>query len=106
MLDVIGDLRPRLSRLVNDTFVAVILFGSLARCEADSRSDVDILVLHKNLGRIDRVRRRRAVYLAVSALPRDYPLTVINVDVDEFRASSLRCCSTYTGTPWFSREVL
>lgn len=84
MLDVIGDLRPRLSKLVNDTFVAVILFGSLARCEADSRSGVDILVFHKNLGRIDRVRRRRAVYLAVSALPRDYPLTVIDVDVDEF----------------------
>ena len=81
---VINDVRTRLSRLVSSSFVAVLLFGSLARCEAGDRSDVDLLVLHTGLNRIDRVRRRRAVYLAVSALLRDYPLTVIDMDINEF----------------------
>ena len=81
---VINDVRTRLSRLVGSSFVAVLLFGSLARCEAGDRSDVDLLVLHTGLNRIDSVRRRRAVYLAVSALLRDYPLTVIDMDINEF----------------------
>ncbi|WP_291766435.1 nucleotidyltransferase domain-containing protein, partial [Caldivirga sp. UBA161] len=75
--DVINDLRIRVSRLANDAFTAVLLFGSMARCEADEYSDVDLLILHRGLSRIDAVRRRRAIYLAVSALLRDYPLTVI-----------------------------
>ncbi|ADN49785.1 nucleotidyltransferase domain-containing protein [Vulcanisaeta distributa] len=81
---VINDVRAKLSRLVGGSFMAVLLFGSLARCEADEYSDVDLLVLHSGLGRIDRVKRRRAVYLAISALLRDYPLTVIDMDINEF----------------------
>ncbi|MGC8543492.1 MAG: nucleotidyltransferase domain-containing protein [Vulcanisaeta sp.] len=81
---MIDDLRNRVSGLVNDRFVAVLLFGSLARCEAGERSDVDLLVLHRGLGGIDPVRRRRAIYLAVSAFLRDYPLTVIDMDINDF----------------------
>jgi len=44
---VVNDLRERLSRLINENYVAVLLFGSWAGCEADERSDVDILVLHR-----------------------------------------------------------
>jgi predicted nucleotidyltransferase len=81
---MIDDLRNRVSGLVNDRFVAVLLFGSLARCEAGERSDVDLLVLHRGLGGIDPVRRRRAIYLTVSAFLRDYPLTVIDMDINDF----------------------
>ena len=31
--DVINDLRIKVSRLTNDAFTAVLLFGSMARCE-------------------------------------------------------------------------
>ncbi|WP_054842646.1 nucleotidyltransferase domain-containing protein [Vulcanisaeta distributa] len=82
--DAINDLRTKLNKLVNNNFIAVLLFGSLARCEAGERSDVDLLVLHRGLGGIDPVRRRRAIYLAISALLRDYPLTVLDMDINDF----------------------
>ena len=82
--DAINDLRIKLNKLVSGNFIAVLLFGSLARCEAGERSDVDLLVLHRGLGGIDPVRRRRAIYLAVSAFLRDYPLTVIDMDINDF----------------------
>lgn len=82
--DAISDLRIRVGRLTNDAFAAVLLFGSMARCEANEHSDVDLLILHRGLSHIDGVKRRRAIYLAVSALLRDYPLTVLDMDIDDF----------------------
>ena len=82
--DVINDLRIRVSRLTNDAFTAVLLFGSMARCEANEYSDVDLLILHRGLSHIDRIKRRRAIYLAVSALLRDYSLIVLDMDINEF----------------------
>jgi len=82
---VINDLRRRLSKLTNENYVAALLFGSWARCEADERSDVDILILHKGLSGINRLVRGRTVYLAVTALLRGYPeFTVIDMDFKEF----------------------
>ncbi|GAB6947823.1 nucleotidyltransferase domain-containing protein [Vulcanisaeta sp. JCM 16161] len=82
--DTINDLRTKLNRLVSGNFIAVLLFGSLARCEAGERSDVDLLILHRGLSGVDHIRRRRAIYLAVSALLRDYPLTVLDMDINDF----------------------
>jgi len=82
---VVNDLRERLSRLINENYVAVLLFGSWARCEADERSDVDILVLHRGLNKINKLKRSRAIYLAITALLRDYPgFTVLDMDFEEF----------------------
>ncbi len=68
-----------MSKLTNEKYVAALLFGSWARCEADERSDVDILILHKGLSGINRLVRGRAIYLAVTALLRGYPeFTVID----------------------------
>ncbi len=79
-----------MGRLVNASFVAVLLFGSVARCEADEHSDVDLLILHRGgLSHIDHVRRRRAIYLAISALLRDYPLTVLDMDINDFLSPGL-----------------
>jgi predicted nucleotidyltransferase len=82
---VINDLRGRLSRLINENYVAVLLFGSWARCEANERSDVDILVLHRGLNKINKLKRSRAIYLAITALLKDYPgFTVLDMDFEEF----------------------
>jgi len=69
---VVNDLRERLSRLINENYVAVLLFGSWARCEADE-SDVDILVLHRGLNKINKLKRSKAIYLAITALLKDCP---------------------------------
>ena len=55
---VVNDLRERLSRLINENYVAVLLFGSWARCEADE-SDVDVLVLHRGLNKINKLKRSK-----------------------------------------------
>jgi hypothetical protein len=46
-----------------DSLVAVVLFGSVARQEANSRSDIDLLIVADNLaaGRLARQQRLAAV---------------------------------------------
>jgi uncharacterized protein len=57
---VLGDLKARLSALYGDRLVAVILFGSYARGDADEDSDIDVLILLR--GRIDaRAERKRTL---------------------------------------------
>ena len=65
---------------------AVLLFGSMARGETLERSDIDLLVLHKNCGVKDPVLRRRRLYhLIHEALGGTYKeLTVLDMEVDDF----------------------
>jgi len=65
---------------------AVLLFGSMARGETLERSDVDLLVLHKDCGIEDLVLRRRRLYhLIHEALGEIYEdLTVLDMEVDHF----------------------
>ena len=65
---------------------AVLLFGSMAREDAVERSDIDLLVLHKNCRIKDPVLRRRRLYhLIHEALREAYEeLTVLDMEVDHF----------------------
>lgn len=81
---MVEDLRRRFGVITNPAYVAVLLFGSWARCETIDRSDLDLLVLHK-LGISDLVIRRRVAYLVASALLRDYEaLTVLDMPYESF----------------------
>lgn len=87
MLDrgaIVSILRERLPAL--PYYVkGVILFGSVARGEADERSDVDLLVLHEGLNVSDVVERRRIVYREVAEVLRGvFPTTVIDMELELF----------------------
>ncbi len=82
---VVQVLRERLSDLPN--FVrAILLFGSVARDEALERSDIDLLVLHKDLAIQDPVRRRRYLYRLVMDRIGDVydAVTLIDMELREF----------------------
>lgn len=82
---VLFELRRRLSDL--PTYIkAVLLFGSIARGEANEYSDVDLLILHSDLPIIDLVERRRYLYRLIIERLGDVfdSITLIDMSLDEF----------------------
>jgi len=82
---VLFELRRRLSDL--PMYVkAVLLFGSIARGEANEYSDVDLLILHSDLPIIDLVERRRYLYrLIIERLGGVFDsITLIDMSLNEF----------------------
>lgn len=82
---VLFELRRRLSDL--PMYVrAVLLFGSIARGEANEYSDVDLLILHSDLPIIDLVERRRYLYRLIIERLGDVfdSITLIDMSLDEF----------------------
>ena len=82
---VLFELRRRLSDL--PTYIkAVLLFGSIARGEANEYSDVDLLILHSNLPIIDLVERRRYLYRLIIERLGDVfdSITLIDMSLNEF----------------------
>lgn len=82
---VLFELRRRLSDL--PMYVrAVLLFGSIARGEANEHSDVDLLILHSDLPIIDLVERRRYLYRLIIERLGDVfdSITLIDMSLDEF----------------------
>ena len=82
---VLFELRRRLSDL--PTYIkAVLLFGSIARGEANEYSDVDLLILHSDLPIIDLVERRRYLYRLIIERLGDVfdSITLIDMSLNEF----------------------
>jgi len=82
---VLFELRRRLSDL--PMYVkAVLLFGSIARGEANEYSDVDLLILHSDLPIIDLVERRRYLYRLIIERLGDVfdSITLIDMSLNEF----------------------
>ena len=64
---ILLDLRRELIRILGDQFEAVYLFGSRARGEARSDSDIDVLVVVRDeLDYGDLIRRTSAIVSALS----------------------------------------
>jgi predicted nucleotidyltransferase len=57
--DIVFEFAKRVSDI--DTVRSVILFGSVAKGEADARSDIDILIVFDTLGSIGRIKGRREI---------------------------------------------
>jgi predicted nucleotidyltransferase len=82
---VLSELRRRLSDL--PSYVkAVLLFGSIARGEADERSDVDVLLLHGDAPFSDLVEHRRHFYgLVAEGLGGAFEsITMIDMELEHF----------------------
>lgn len=82
---VLSELRRRLNDLPSYVKV-VLLFGSIARGEADERSDIDILILHCGAPFSDLVERRRHLYkLVAEGLGGNFEsITVIDMELEHF----------------------
>ena len=83
--NIVKMLYERLSDLPN--FVkAVLLFGSMARGEAYSRSDIDLLILHKDLPISDLIKRRRYLYKLVMDRVNDLcdAVTLLDMELNDF----------------------
>jgi len=76
--DVVSSVKGRFG----DDLVAVVLFGSLARGEADERSDIDLLVVLRRLPRRP-VERRRLVYLALAPIRKKYRRDTTVIEMEE-----------------------
>jgi len=79
-------LEESLSKLEETYIKAVLLFGSTARGESESKSDVDLLVLHEDCPIKDAVERRRFLYeLLLKALRGKFEaITIIDMELKEF----------------------
>ncbi len=82
---VVVTLRDRL-RDLPDFVRAVLLFGSVARNEADERSDIDLLVLHEGLRISNIVERRRVLYKLVMDRIGDIydAVTLLDMELKDF----------------------
>ena len=83
--ELIKILRNRLNNLPS-AIKAVLLFGSVARGEAREKSDIDLLVLHEELGINNPVSRRRYLYRLVMDRIGDLfdAVTLIDMELKEF----------------------
>lgn len=83
-LEALGDdLVSVLRRAFGDKLCGIVLFGSLARGEADKRSDIDLFVLLRDTPW--NKNRKKSVYFALDEIRRDYKrdTTVIERDLSE-----------------------
>ena len=78
---LLGEIKNGLERLYGPRLKGVYLFGSHARDEADSESDVDLLVVLDTVGRYAAEIERTSEL--VSALSLDHRVTVSRVFVPE-----------------------
>jgi predicted nucleotidyltransferase len=87
--DVLIELHKKLADLPN--YVKdVNLFGSVARGEVGERSDLDILVLYRDLGIGDPVERRHLYKIIADKLADVFnSITLIDMDLDSFLRPSV-----------------
>lgn len=82
--EIVADLRRRLAILYGDRLERVVVFGSQARGDADSGSDIDVLViLSGSVMPADEVSRTIDDVAALS-LQHDVVLSCVFVGKDEF----------------------
>ena len=91
-IEEIGDIVVKsLMKGLGDHLVAVALFGSRARGEADEKSDIDLFIVVKDILKDDVVNRRLAIYRALSTarakLWRD--TSIIDVDEEDLKRGKL-----------------
>lgn len=79
--EAVAALKKRLQKRVKDHFVKIILFGSRARGEGDTHSDLDLLVL---LRREDHPTRKK-IYNMAAEISFDY-----GIDISPFVISMRR----------------
>ena len=62
LMDLLGELRDELRRELGDNLMRVTLYGSQARGDALPDSDVDVLVVLRRAGDLDRETAHRIAY--------------------------------------------
>ena len=86
--DVTRDLDGGLRELYGGRHRGLVLYGSHARREADEGSDVDLLLLLEGQVQIGREIRRSSGLVASLSLESGLVLSLIPVNVEDYRYSS------------------
>jgi predicted nucleotidyltransferase len=82
----LAQIRPRLEAAFPDRLRGVLLFGSVARREADAESDVDLLILLDGPIRLGQDLRTIVQALYPLQLSYDRPIHALPVAADAFAA--------------------
>jgi predicted nucleotidyltransferase len=82
----LSQIRPRLEAVFPDRLRGVLLFGSVARREADPESDVDLLILLDGPIRLGPDLRTIVQALYPLQLDSDRPIHALPVAADDFAA--------------------
>ena len=82
---VLAELRRRLEDLYGNRLVKLVLFGSQARGDADTDSDIDVMVVLKgNVNPFQEIERGGRVTAAVS-LEQDVVISAVYVSENRYR---------------------
>ena len=81
---IVADLRRRLGVLYGDRLEGVVVFGSQARGDADSGSDIDVLVVLSGAVRPSEEVSRTIDDVASLSLEHDVVLSCVFVGKDDF----------------------
>ena len=82
---ILAELRSRLEGLYGDRLVKLILYGSQARGDAESDSDIDVLVVLKGPVRVGEEIERGSTVTAPLSLEHNVVISCVYMPEDRYR---------------------